>query len=72
VKLWSYADLMGLRIIYWMRQQKTDAVGAEVPATSMNAIRRALECAHKCVQESSTRVAREIKPSEEGVSLGTV
>ncbi len=42
VKLWSYADLMGLRIIYWLRQQKTDAAGAEVPKTSMRAIRRAL------------------------------
>ena len=42
VKLWSYADLMGLRIIYWLRQQKTDVAGAEVPATSMRAIRRAL------------------------------
>lgn len=42
VRLWSYADLMGLRIIYWLRQQKTDAEGAEVPATSMRAIRRAL------------------------------
>jgi uncharacterized protein (DUF433 family) len=42
VKLWSYADLMGLRIIYWLRQQKTDVAGADVPATSMRAIRRAL------------------------------
>ena len=42
IKLWSYADLMGLRIIYWLRQQKTDVAGAEVPATSMRAIRRAL------------------------------
>jgi uncharacterized protein (DUF433 family) len=43
VKLWSYADLMGLRIIYWLRQQKTDATGAEVPRTSMKAIRHALK-----------------------------
>jgi uncharacterized protein (DUF433 family) len=42
VKLWSYADLMGLRIIYWLRQQKTDTRGAIVPPTSMKAIRRAL------------------------------
>ncbi len=42
VKLWSYADLMGLRIIYWLRQRKTDVAGAEVPRTSMRAIRHAL------------------------------
>jgi uncharacterized protein (DUF433 family) len=42
VKLWSHADLMGLRIIYWLRQQKTDVAGAEVPKTSMRAIRNAL------------------------------
>jgi uncharacterized protein (DUF433 family) len=43
VKLWSYADLMGLRIIYWLRQRKTDARGAEIPPTSTKAIRRALD-----------------------------
>jgi uncharacterized protein (DUF433 family)/DNA-binding transcriptional MerR regulator len=42
VKLWSYADLMGLRIIYWLRQRKTDEAGAEIPPTSMKAIRKAL------------------------------
>ncbi len=42
VKLWAYADLMALRVIYWLRQRKTDQVGAEIPATSMRAIRRAL------------------------------
>jgi uncharacterized protein (DUF433 family) len=42
VKLWSYADLMGLRVIYWLRQQKTDDLGAAIPRTSMGAIRRAL------------------------------
>jgi hypothetical protein len=43
VKLWSYADLMGLRIIYWLRQRKTDAKGADIPPTSMKAIRKALD-----------------------------
>jgi uncharacterized protein DUF433/MerR-like DNA binding protein len=43
VKLWSHADLMGLRVIYWLRQRKTDAAGAEVPKTSMQAIRNALD-----------------------------
>lgn len=37
VKLWSYADLMSLRIVYWLRQDKPEA-----SATSMAAVRRAL------------------------------
>jgi uncharacterized protein (DUF433 family) len=43
IKLWAYADLMGLRIIYWLRRQKTVAAGAVVPPTSMRAVRRALK-----------------------------
>jgi len=42
VKLWSYPDLMGLRIIYWLRQTKTAPDGAEVPRTTMPAVKRAL------------------------------
>jgi uncharacterized protein (DUF433 family) len=42
VKLWSYADLMGLRVIYWLRQRKTTTRGVEIPRTSMRAVRRAL------------------------------
>jgi uncharacterized protein (DUF433 family) len=29
IKLWSYADLMGLRVIYWLRQRKTTDVGGD-------------------------------------------
>jgi uncharacterized protein (DUF433 family) len=43
VKLWSYADLMGLRTIYWLRQSKDAGDGPEVPRTSMHAVRRALK-----------------------------
>jgi uncharacterized protein (DUF433 family) len=43
VKLWSYADLMGLRVIYWLRQRKLHSVGVDVPAASMAAVRRALQ-----------------------------
>lgn len=43
VKLWSYADLMGLRIIYWLRQTKEDPEGRAVPRTRMPAVRQALE-----------------------------
>lgn len=41
-KLWSYLDLMALRVIYWLRQTKTTRAGAEIPRTSMRAVRRAL------------------------------
>jgi uncharacterized protein (DUF433 family) len=42
VKLWAYADLMALRVVYWLRQRKTANTGAEIPPTSMKVIRRAL------------------------------
>lgn len=42
VKLWSFADLMGLRTIYWLRQRKTTESGVDIPATSMGAVRVAL------------------------------
>jgi len=42
VKLWSYADLMGLRTIYWLRQAKTTEDGAHVPRSTMPAVKRAL------------------------------
>ncbi len=43
IKLWSYPDLMGLRIIYWLRQVKEASDGAAVPRTAMPAVRRALQ-----------------------------
>ena len=42
VKLWSYADLMGARIIYWLRQAKTAEDGAAVPRSTMPSVKRAL------------------------------
>lgn len=42
IKLWSYSDLMGLRIIYWLRHGKTTEDGAAVPRTAMPDVRRAL------------------------------
>lgn len=39
-KLWSYADLMALRIVYWLRHRK---LGDEVPASPMPEVRQALE-----------------------------
>jgi uncharacterized protein (DUF433 family) len=43
VMMWSYADLMGLRVIYWLRQRKATKLGVEIPRTSMPAVRRALK-----------------------------
>ncbi len=43
VKLWSFADLMGLRTIYWLRQAKEgDPRAADIPRSTMPAVRRAL------------------------------
>ncbi len=42
VKLWSYADLMGLRTIYWMRQPKRASDGRDIPRTAMPSVLRAL------------------------------
>src|SRR5258708_5409984 len=42
VKLWSFADLMALRAVEWLRRKKLVAKGA-VPPTRMREIRRALE-----------------------------
>lgn len=39
-KLWAYADLMALRIVYWLRHPK---VGGRVPASPMSQVRQALE-----------------------------
>ena len=41
IKLWSYADLMALRIVYWLRHPKTGNVG-EVAASPMPRVRDAL------------------------------
>lgn len=39
--LWSYADLMQLRIIHWLRQPKKGTDELEIPASTLNAVRRA-------------------------------
>ena len=41
IKLWSYADLMALRIVYWLRHPKIGHSG-EVPASPMSKVRWAL------------------------------
>lgn len=40
-KRWSYADLIGLRIVYWLRHPKPHEL-EPVPASPMNDVRRAL------------------------------
>src|SRR3954451_4203936 len=42
VKLWSYSDLMGARVIHWLRRTKTSGDGVHVPRSTMPAVRRAL------------------------------
>ncbi len=41
VKLWSYADLMALRIVYWLRHPKKGRDG-EIAASPMTSVRKAL------------------------------
>lgn len=43
VQLWSYTDLMALRVVYWLRQPKRGDSGYDIPATSMPSVRRALD-----------------------------
>src|SRR5258706_565455 len=43
VKLWSFTDLMALRMIDWLRRDKTSPEGKVIAATTMRAIRRALK-----------------------------
>lgn len=43
VKLWSFPDLMALRVIYWLRHRKPAGNGHEIKATTMPAVREALE-----------------------------
>lgn len=40
-KRWSYADLIGLRVVYWLRHPKGDG-RFDVPASPMSEVRRAL------------------------------
>ena len=56
VKRWSYADLLGLRLIDWLRQDKPEV---HIPRTPMAAIRRALgsvELFSEHLREHSLRV----------------
>ena len=41
IKLWSYADLMALRIVYWLRHPKKGR-GSEIAASPMPRVREAL------------------------------
>lgn len=42
IKLWSYSDLFALRIVYWLRSQKTSEAGHVIPGTAMGQVRKAL------------------------------
>jgi uncharacterized protein (DUF433 family) len=47
VKLWSYSDVVALRIIDWLREPKRTPDGLEVPPTGIRAVRRALTALRK-------------------------
>ena len=42
VRLWSYSDLIALRIIDWLRRTKESPTGHQIPRSSMPTIRKAL------------------------------
>ncbi len=42
VALWSYRDLMSIRVVYWLRQRKTTTAGAAISRSSMKAVRNAI------------------------------
>lgn len=42
VRLWSYSDLLALRIVAWLRATKTAPDGQAIAPTAMNAVRTAL------------------------------
>jgi uncharacterized protein (DUF433 family) len=41
-KLWSYSDLMALRIVSWLRHPKSAGISGALPASPMPKVRRAL------------------------------
>ncbi len=45
-RLYSFADLLALRVLYWLRRPK-HALDHEIPATSMPKIQRAIERIHR-------------------------
>ncbi len=42
-KLWSYADLMSLRVVSWLRHRKSSADAGMIPASPMSSVRLALD-----------------------------
>jgi len=57
VKLWSFADLMGLRTIYWLRREKQSGEGDAIPKSSMPTVRKALAKLHELEVELWTEQA---------------
>lgn len=41
-KLWSYSDLMALRVVSWLRHPKSADDGGDLPASPMPSVRKAL------------------------------
>jgi len=46
-RLWSYGDLIRLRTVYWLRQQRKQIGDREIAATSLRVVRDLLETAQR-------------------------
>jgi uncharacterized protein (DUF433 family)/DNA-binding transcriptional MerR regulator len=56
-KLWSYGDLMGLRLVYWLRHPKRLEDDTTIPASPMSEVRKALEQLRSIERERWTAAA---------------
>lgn len=62
IKLWSYADLMALRVVYWLRHPKQVQDG-EIAASLRSGARRAVVDAVDAVDVAEWRASHEVRRS---------
>lgn len=67
VKLWSFSDLLGLRLIDWLRQDKEDI---RLPRSSMTKIRRALSSTESFGERLAERTLEVLVDAKGGIVLG--
>lgn len=67
VKLWSFSDLLGLRLIDWLRQDKEDI---RLPRSSMSKIRRALSSTEAFGERFAERTLDVLVDAKGGIVLG--
>jgi uncharacterized protein (DUF433 family) len=68
-KLWSFADLLELRAIDWLRKEKTQPQGPEIPASRMRQIRAARK---RLREEFDIRLFQERSPTVAVTRAGEV